>query len=207
MAPFYDLWFFYSNDLILQKQNTVGCFPRNLHEKKKPYCGWRFFYNMGNVGSERQMSRVCALCHSFVNISSLRSYTSITVGVWRIGPRGSVRFRGLPVFFASVMLVFSFLGCEVHLGSVFVRLVTSASGSRSKTCHGLLQRSGGVQLCHWWSRLKTAQLFILELNLRVIFECCCQENGTKKKNLIILIKVLHELYSCHNTLGLAFQVF
>lgn len=28
-----------------------------------------------------------------------------------------------------------------------------------------------------------------------------------KKNLIILIKVLHKPHSCHNTLGLAFQAF
>lgn len=44
----------------------------------------KVFYNMGNVGSELYMSRACALCNSFVSISSLRSYTSITVGVWRI---------------------------------------------------------------------------------------------------------------------------
>lgn len=80
---------FYSNDLILHKQNIVGCFPcvmhmsvqllHNLH--KKNLLRLKVFYNMGNVGSELQMSRVCALCNSFVNISSLRSYTSITVGV------------------------------------------------------------------------------------------------------------------------------
>lgn len=88
MALFYDftvlIWPYKSKTKLVVFRMLWTCqlncyiiYVRNLLRLK-------VFYNMGNVGSELYMSRVCALCNSFVSISSLRSYTSITVGVWRI---------------------------------------------------------------------------------------------------------------------------
>lgn len=103
------------------------------------------------------------------------------------------------------MLVYSFLGCEMHLDSVFVMLVTSASSSWSKTWHHLLQRSVMVQCI----RITAMKLFInntavkLEQDLDIVVECSYRGNRTKKSNYFHQI-FTHKVHLCQDTSGVTF---
>lgn len=148
----------------------------------------KVFYNMGNVGSELYMSRVCVLCNSFVPFLPAVVHFHYCRRLTHLAERFCL-VQGASCVFASMMLVYSFLGCELHLDSVFVMLVTSASGSWSKTWHHLLQRPLMVQCI----RITVMKSFnnntavTLEQNLNIV-ECGYQGNRTKTQ--IILIKVL-----------------
>lgn len=105
--------------------------------------------------------------------------------------------------FAAMMLVYSFLGCEMHLDSVFVMLLTSASSSWSKTWHHLLQRSVMVQCI----RITVMKAFNnntnikLEQNENIVIEGGYQGNRTKKKKYFHQ-SFTHMVHLCQDTWSL-----